>query len=1117
MTVSVMTAPLLDPAQGRVNTSMPEGLTLKEMVLRALPVASAAELENMRVCLVTDKGAQIIQPQFLHCTRPRAGVQVIIRPIPGKSALRQILTVVISVVALAFAPAVAGFFGITSQLGISLVAAGLNVVGMMLLNALIPVPTPDEISKKNTYSISGFQNQLRRDEPIPLCFGRHRFAPPFAAMSYTEIVGDQQYVRALFCFGYGRLRLSDLKLGETSIDDYRDVDIEVREGLESDDPVTLYPNQVLEDATSLELTRPYPRDDGGEIISGSTPIETPITRYTAVDTETASVILGFPSGLFAVNGKGNLYYATVEIRIRQRLVGDVDWIDVETLKISAKERSGFFRQHTWRLPTRGRWQIEVTRLTPESTSTSLSDRAYLSALQSIRPEYPINFDKPVALVAMRIRATYQLNGALDNFNAIVERYAPVWDGTNWADGLSRNPASAYVAALTGPSNPYPVADAEIDWEMIGRWYEFCAAKGLKYDNIHGSAETLADMLLKICAAGRATPRHDGLRWTVVVDRPDDLIVDHINPRNSTDFKWSRQYFDPPHAFRVKFFDETNDYQEAERIVPWVGHTGDITLTEALNLPGKTDPDEIWIEARRRMYELMHRPDVFTAAQDGAVRVATRGDTVMGSFDVLERSQVAARVTEVYGSRIILDELVTIEPEKLYAIRFREFTAGDTIGMSVVRSVTAPVGETRSLQLRAGESGPQVGDLVHFGVKTTESIALKVKGIEAGENFSSIIHMVAAAPEFEDLVSAEVAPDWSGRVGTSMILPAAIPSAPEFKMIVTGAEASSENIIFLGGTPSYQVSIRVFLSAGSGSTAVVKTLRIEHRLSGNTDWIVAEVPIADGGTTISGYNSGELVELRAQAISTDNQAGPYTPVVPVTIGENDPAIPLLPVNSTIATGYLGHAVITAAIGTWNAPDQLQLFRTPAGVSLDRTAHAVGAPFDVSAGTTVTYIDGDATRITLAQNGDFATAAAWTAGTNWTITDGHAVHFAGASDSLTQPVALTSGEFYRVSYQVTNRTAGSVTVRLIGGTTVNGVTISANGLVLDRLQAAAGNTEIEILATSDFDGIIDDVVIYLETPTSIEAGHYDYYLEPQTLGGLSQIISGALSGPLPVTIK
>src|SRR5690606_23221521 len=111
-----------------------------------------------------------------------------------------------------------------------------------------------------------------------------------------------------------------------------------------------------------------------------------------------------------------------------------------------------------------------------------------------------------------------------------------------------------------------------------------------------------------------------------------------------EFGWSRSYFDPPDAFRVKFLDETAGSAPAERLVPWPGHEGSIDLTESIEMPGKTDPAEIYIETRRRMYELLHRPDTFTAIQDGAARVATRGDQVMGSFDVIARSQVAARAT-----------------------------------------------------------------------------------------------------------------------------------------------------------------------------------------------------------------------------------------------------------------------------------------------------------------------------------------------------------------------------------------------------------------------------------------------------------------------------------------
>ncbi|MHA7870413.1 MAG: phage tail protein, partial [Salipiger thiooxidans] len=139
-------------------------------------------------------------------------------------------------------------------------------------------------SQGNRYTLSGWNNQLRPDEPVPWALGRHRYAPPFAARSYTRIIGDEQYIVALFVWGYGRLKISDLRIGDTPIEHYKNVEIEHREGLAGDEPVTLYPRQVIEDGESVELVRPRPRNEAGEIVSGEA-IETPVVRVTASATQ----------------------------------------------------------------------------------------------------------------------------------------------------------------------------------------------------------------------------------------------------------------------------------------------------------------------------------------------------------------------------------------------------------------------------------------------------------------------------------------------------------------------------------------------------------------------------------------------------------------------------------------------------------------------------------------------------------------------------------------------------------------------------------------------------------------------------------------------------------------
>ncbi len=171
-----------------------------------------------------------------------------------------------------------------------------------------------------------------------------------------------------------------------------------------------------------------------------------------------------------------------------------------------------------------------------------------------------------------------------------------------------------------------------------RMARFLPGEGPEVRPCHrGQGTQLRDLLIEIAAAGRASPRHDGLRWTVTVDRPDKPIVDHFNPRNSYDFKVVRSYVEPPDAFRVQFLDATNDYKAAERIVPWPGKEGStIVLTEEPTAAGQTDPAENYREAYRRALEAIHRPDVYTVSRDRAVQVAVRGDRVRLSTDVISR-------------------------------------------------------------------------------------------------------------------------------------------------------------------------------------------------------------------------------------------------------------------------------------------------------------------------------------------------------------------------------------------------------------------------------------------------------------------------------------------------
>lgn len=1098
--VPVLGMPGLDPGIGRVDMDVIEGSTILEIVAVALRTSNIDVLARTRVALVTAAGAVIVPQAKWATVRPKAGVQVVIRVVPGKAALRSILQVIVSIAAVAlgqyWAVGVGGALGISTGTAQALITAGIGFAGNLLINALIPLPKPGTDEKRDTYTITGWKNEISPNGTVPDTFGTMRRAPPFAVLPYTEIVGDWQYVRAAFLIGYGDVDIEDHQIGDTDFSKYDEIQIEVREGLATDQPLTLTPSQILEESVGSELTRPRQRDDEGEVIDDLPPIETPVTRFTAADVATISVILGWPAGLFKMDDEGERKTNDVSVRIRQRLVGTDTWTEVVTLDINADKQEAMYRQHTWSPSARGRYEVEVTRMTIERLSPQSQDRTVWISMQSIRPEYPINMPKPMALVAVRIKATHQLNGSLDNYNALVKRRCLDWDqaSSTWVKRASRNPAALFRYALQSDANAYPVSDIGIDLDALADWHDFCRLKGLEFSEEVTTALSLDEMLRRIAAAGRASPRHDGIRWSVVIDRPQALSpVDHISPRNSDQFRWSRSYFDPPDAFRVSFRDETNDYKPSERVVPWIGHTGQIKVTEEIELAGKTNPNEIWIAARRRMYELIHRPDQYSCIQDGAVRTATRGDLVMGSFDTLDRTQVAARVTAVRGRYIVIDEDVEMEEGKSYAVRFRAgLTAEDTVGISVVRQVSSVPGVWGAVTLLAGDTLPTEGHIIFFGELATESRPLIVAGVEAGEDFSGFYHLLDAAPQIDTLTDAEVPPAWDGRVGDEIEAGLVAPSIPRITSIRTGYNAADD----------VPTDLKILLSPGTGNAVPPSIFTIYHRLGSSGVFTAVTVPQANGGAKITGYARGDSVQLYATATSAVGVESDPTQTIAVIIGQRDTTLPKTPtalrvdVSGTVATPSMrvNNDANTVAVyfkrglqsqsfedavrigeNSYLATgNQTVAIDDPGGPGYGHFAYwfvslnAAGNMCLLPGRVDVNIYGPD-----IVTNGAFASDTAWTKTGGTLISGGVASHPAGASGGVSQAVTATAGQVFEITYTITSRSAGSMTARLAGTTTNIGAARTAIGTYTDTLTVPAGSVSLTILFSSDAVMAIDNV--------------------------------------------
>lgn len=1085
--VQVISTPGLLPEQARRMFDVVPTATVEEIIQAALPGVTESAYPYLRVLLMQGKDVIAIPQRMWARVRPHPGTTVAVRVVPGDpGTIAGFLTAqFINLTGIASLGVLQGVYAAS----FALVTIGVSALTSAALNALVPVPdAPDGPRNPETrYSLRGWQNQATPGDPVPNPFGQIRVAPPFAALPYQEIVNGDQYVRALFCFGYGRLDISDLRIGETSVDEFDDIEVEIREGLDTDDPVTITPIQVFEQADQVELIYPWPKDaDGNDITSGSR-VEQPIIRTTASQAVRAGVIFSFPSGLYWFKDE-KAQNQGMDIRIRHRLKGDVSWIDVTTLRYVSKKNQAFFRQFTWDLPTRGTWEVEVTRLTPMyDDNPQRSARVFLSAFQSYRPEYPIALDTPLALCAIKVRASYQLQGALDSVNALVTRYAKDWNGTAWVSAQTRNPASAFILALQGPDNPFPALDAEIDFERLAEWHYFCEARNLHYDREQRSSESLLARLRLICAAGRATPWHDGTKWSVVIDSPalavsgntagtvgadPGRIVAHISPRNSYNFSGSRSYLETPDAVRVRFRDETEDYAEAEVFIPWPGKSAPYDVVEQWDLPGKTNPTEIQREAYRLMQIAELRRDRWTVEQSDEFRVVTRGDAVRLSHYVLSDVQFTGRVVAVDGALVVLDEAVVMQAGTTYVLQYIATTELDPVGTSVLTTVATVEGTTRTLNV-TGATVPAEGDLVLFGPADEAAFDALVLDIEPGQDFASTITLTNLAPEIDTLTDAFVPEAWDPIVG-EVVDVGLDPGAPVFAGVFTSAAEGAY------GTDAR--TLEVTLTSAADERALIAGFELDHRLTGAMTWTTVSL-VGGQPTAELSYDQGDSVELRARAEDFDGDFGPYTSTTTFVVGSDLGTLPAaVDLGAlTITGGLLGRTEFTLAHSD-PATTAIQIFRTADGDTFDSATDALGDPVPVSAGTPVSYADGDATRAHIL-------TATYTNGGGWGSATLPSTHTPGSASTLSQAFAFEV-RTYRGQITISGRTAGSVTVQFTGGSTVATSAISANGQALFTLDALSGNTTFEVVATSDFDGTVDSISLYRDTDACAPQGIFEY---------------------------
>ncbi len=898
--------------------SMPEGATVADAV--AIACARFNLHGRLRDHIGVYIGDHRIPDANWARVRPKRGSDLYIRLEVrgggrGKNPLRSILMLVVAVAAIAFAPHLSwlvaqGAVGMGLPLGVAnaigsvtLMTAGLLTAGAYLVNALVPPPQLSRASDPfgfdqqpgNPYAqLTGLRNQAAPYGRIPRIVGERRLYPMLAARPYTESQGNAQYLRLLLLVGYGPLDISDIRIGNTPISAFPGAEVEIREGWSTDTAVTLFTKNIGEEQLSVLLNP-----------------STANTRTTHTNTREVSVDVTWPSGLFSVDSQGNRLNRSVTCTVEYRANGsggawsNAVWIDGSSnygtavngqITATASSAEAVIRSGRFLVPSAGTWDIRVTRTTSAGGSSDF-DAAYWTVLRSIRADAPVNHPG-LALIALRLKATAQLNGAPDTINCLAKSYLPVWDGSAWNWEISSNPAWSYADMFRRRGLKTVIGDHRLDLTRIKAWADACDATApnaaepyfrcsavLEGGSIYSAASTIA-------AHGRAQFALIDGKYSTVRDVEQATPVQHITPRNSSGYRGAKAFLDVPHALRMTWINPDKNYAQDVVIVYRDGYNDDgsggniaATKFDTIDLPACTSATQAWREGRYHLAVMLLRPEEHSVSMDmeGAVRL-NKGDLVRFSDDVVGIGLESGRLRDIaedggdHVTGVVLDCPVNMEAGKRYALRIRHLD-----GTASLHNITPQIGED-IVELGFEGSvpvsgGPAPGDLFTFGEVDLETAPMIIKEIARGEGMSARLTLVDAQAGVYTADRGTI-PAFNTYITAGLPESQLRPSAPTISL------RSDETALLRLTDGTLLDQIIVTLAPSSAGAQMMQRWDIEAKRNGSgaDEWrpYFKDHPIEAGSVPIAGVVGGQAWDVRARVISVFGLASDWTEIANHTV-------------------------------------------------------------------------------------------------------------------------------------------------------------------------------------------------------------------------------------------
>ncbi len=584
---------------------------------------------------------------------------------------RTLLTIAVIVAAVYTGGAAAGAMGWSGAGAMTIgqtaayvaASAAVMTVGMMAVNALMPLPTNDlsglgGSQASPTYSLAGGSNRVRRYEPLPLVIGTHRMFPDQACAGYTLYVnGNDQYLFIAFNFGFGDLEITDLRIGDTPLSDYKDVTTEWATGHM---PSLIAGNVDTQGGTVLTAT------DG------------PIVRTTSVDTTEIHIDVQYVM-FHAGNGGLEQYSATVKFEWRP--AGSPTWLpftsaDGTAAWFGTTENSPFlafgstdgttvlgsasrdvWRQTLRKTVAKGQYEVRITKVTADSSDARTTCEISIPAIRSLQPDQGDYAGQRI--LGLKIRASGQLNGTVNQLSGLV---------SHRLNGVATsNPASWFKAfalgAFIGGRRIWGagLATSRIDLAALDAWAAWCDAKGLSCNMVLDQALSASTVLDRIARCGRGSKTWAPGLLSAVWDADGLPAVAMFSPVNIRRGSFNISYPSEEMAdeLEVSYINPDNAWQrDTVRVPP---NATNVRRTASVELLGCTNTALAGKEASLMYAQNLYRFRSISWEADAEGLTVRKGDVVALSHDLTKWGEAGRLVAVGSSTALTLDRPITLKP------------------------------------------------------------------------------------------------------------------------------------------------------------------------------------------------------------------------------------------------------------------------------------------------------------------------------------------------------------------------------------------------------------------------------------------------------------------------